>query len=164
MVSTALEASWAIKNCHPEQQVAYKHMHTSPCHSSKGVSRAPCVGFPKEHSLPACMVRVGVAQAPVWVLMPYPGCQGPASARLPGGLRPPPASWASCLSHSVSNIITCAGQPSLPKTRREHFGAFQTHVSREQNNTSFLSSSVAKSALSQPLPELVSVVKFCSTA
>lgn len=87
MVSTALEASWAIKNCHPEQQVAYKHMHTSPCHSSKGVSCAPCVGFPKEHSLPACMVMVGVAQAPVWVLMPYPGCQGPASASLPGGLR-----------------------------------------------------------------------------
>lgn len=48
--------------------------------------------------------------------------------------RPPVVSWACCLSHSASKIITCAGRPSLPKARRGHFCGLLKHVSREQNN------------------------------
>ena len=59
----------------------------------------------------------------VWVAhMPSMGSAAPPQVPRPGlcqsarwGLEPPPASWACCRSHSIANIITCAGWPGPPR-------------------------------------------------
>lgn len=118
-----------------KQQVAYGHMDlfaTGPCHSAKG-SAVPHVRASPDSR--ACL--------PVWwwgQQAPDSACQGPASAGPPGGAQSPPrpASWACGLSHSASNMTTCAGRPRPPKPRREH-------ASREQGHPRSLSSLRAKS-------------------
>ena len=58
-----------------------------------------------------------------WVAhMPSMGSAAPPQVPRPGlcqsarrGLEPPPASRACCRSHSVANIITCAGWPGPPR-------------------------------------------------
>lgn len=49
-----------------------------------------------------------------------------------------PASWARCLSHSASDIITCSERPSLPREGESTPSDLKSHVSREQNNERFL--------------------------
>lgn len=90
--------------------------------------------------------------------MPSTGSAAPAQVPRPGlcqparrGSEPPPSSWACCRSHSVANIITCAGQPSPPRAGK--------NTPADSKNMS-----PGSQTRQQPPPEWGSAAKSCLRA